>query len=240
MLVCQICGSTETDYDPAKGDTVCVNCGTVIEENTIVSEVQFAEDANGASSVVGQFISSSGTGMSSSFAKESREITISNGRRKISHIAGALSLNSHHVEAAQRFFLLAVQHNFIQGRRTQHVVAACLYIVCRREKTPHMLIDFSDVLQTNVFALGSTFLKFTRLLNLQLPLIDPSLYIHRCARALQLRRPRLPLRPLSFAPHPPAHRKSAQAAGERAGGRCNSGLGDLTVLLHSRAHRDTP
>ncbi|KAG8457327.1 hypothetical protein KFE25_014056 [Diacronema lutheri] len=186
MLVCQICGSTETDYDAAKGDTVCVNCGTVIEENTIVSEVQFAEDANGASSVVGQFISSNGTGMSSSFAKESREITISNGRRKISHIAGALSLNSHHVEAAQRFFLLAVQHNFIQGRRTQHVVAACLYIVCRREKTPHMLIDFSDVLQTNVFALGSTFLKFTRLLNLQLPLIDPSLYIHRFASRLEL------------------------------------------------------
>ncbi|KAJ1635204.1 cyclin-like protein, partial [Pavlovales sp. CCMP2436] len=186
-MSCRVCGSTETDYDPAKGDTVCVNCGTVIEENTIVSEVQFAEDANGASSVVGQFISASGTGMmSSSFAKESREITISNGRRKISHIAGALSLNSHHVEAAQRFFLLAVQHNFIQGRRTQHVVAACLYIVCRREKTPHMLIDFSDVLQTNVFALGSTFLKFTRLLNLQLPLIDPSLYIHRFASRLEL------------------------------------------------------
>mmetsp|Transcript_10346 Transcript_10346/g.24822 ORF Transcript_10346/g.24822 Transcript_10346/m.24822 type:complete len:735 (-) Transcript_10346:139-2343(-) len=187
MLTCQVCGSTETDYDPAKGDTVCVQCGTVIEENTIVSEVQFAEDANGASSVVGQFISSSGAGMmSSSFAKESREITISNGRRKISHIAGALSLNSHHVEAAQRFFLLAVQHNFIQGRRTQHVVAACLYIVCRREKTPHMLIDFSDVLQTNVYSLGSTFLKFTRLLNLQLPLIDPSLYIHRFASRLEL------------------------------------------------------
>ena len=27
-----------------------------------------------------------------------------------------------------------VQHNFIQGRRTANVVAACLYVVCRRAK----------------------------------------------------------------------------------------------------------
>ena len=50
-------------------------------------------------------------------------------------------------EAAQRLFMLAVQHNFIQGRKTTHVIAACLYTVCRREKTSHLLIDYSDVLQ---------------------------------------------------------------------------------------------
>jgi len=51
-------------------------------------------------------------------------------------VATALRLNSHQVEAAQRLFQVAMQHNFIQGRRTQNVVAACLYIVCRREHTP--------------------------------------------------------------------------------------------------------
>ena len=61
-----------------------------------------------------------------------------------------------------------------------------MYTVCRREKTPHMLIDFSDVLQTNVYMLGSCFLKFTRLLSLTLPIIDPSLYIHRFASKLEL------------------------------------------------------
>ena len=53
-----------------------------------------------------------------------------------------------------RLFTLAVQHNFVQGRKTENVCSACLYIVCRREKTPHLLIDFSDLLQTNVFPLG--------------------------------------------------------------------------------------
>ncbi len=32
-----------------------------------------------------------------------------------------------------------------------------------------------------MYSLGACFLKFTRLLNIQLPLIDPSLYIHRFA-----------------------------------------------------------
>jgi len=77
------------------------------------------------------------------------------------------------------------QHNFIQGRKTTHVIAACLYTVCRREKTAHLLIDYSDVLQTNVYMLGSCFLKFTRMLSLTLPIIDPSLYIHRFASKLE-------------------------------------------------------
>jgi transcription initiation factor TFIIIB Brf1 subunit/transcription initiation factor TFIIB len=53
------------------------------------------------------------------------------------------------MEAAQRYFNLAITNNFIQGRKTQLVVAACLYIVCRTERTSHMLIDFSDILQVN-------------------------------------------------------------------------------------------
>ncbi|XP_049851902.1 uncharacterized protein LOC126328046 [Schistocerca gregaria] len=117
--------------------------------------------------------------------RQAREVTLLNGQRRISQLAGALSLGGQHVQAAQRFFMLAVQHNFTQGRRLQNVTAACLYIVCRRFKTPHMLIDFSDVLQTSVYVLGSTFLKLCRALSISPPLIDPSLYIHRFAAQLE-------------------------------------------------------
>jgi transcription factor IIIB subunit 2 len=102
------------------------------------------------------------------------------------HLASALKLNATHVDAAFRFFMLAVQHNFTQGRRTPNVIAACLYIVCRRHKTPHMLIDFSDVLQANLFVLGNTFFRLCQTLGINPPLIDPSLYIHRFAASLEL------------------------------------------------------
>jgi transcription factor IIIB 90 kDa subunit len=47
-----------------------------------------------------------------------------------------------------------------------------------------MLIDFSDVLQVNVYVLGQTFLRLCQTLNIQPPVIDPSLYIHRFAAKL--------------------------------------------------------
>lgn len=100
-------------------------------------------------------------------------------------MAHALKLNEHHVEAAQRYYNLALINNFVKGRKSVNVAAACLYIVCRQQKTSHMLIDFSDVLSTSVFALGNTFLKLVKELNLKLPMIDPSLYISRFAAMLE-------------------------------------------------------
>jgi len=184
------CGSEESATSD-DGRIVCAECGCVLEDTCIVSEVGFQEGSNGTSSVVGQFVSATGvTGKSSfrglsGYGKESREFTIANGKRRIQQLVSHLRLHHRHAEAAQRLFMLAVQHNFIQGRKTDNVCAACLYIVCRREKTPHMLIDFSELLQTNVYVLGHTFLQFCRLLNLQLPIIDPSLYIQRFAAKLE-------------------------------------------------------
>ena len=56
MPTCENCGGTDIDFDTSRGDAVCIQCGTVLEENTIVNEVTFAQDAGGGSSVVGQFV----------------------------------------------------------------------------------------------------------------------------------------------------------------------------------------
>eukprot|EP01112_Ceratiomyxa_fruticulosa_P020540 TRINITY_DN7020_c0_g1_i1.p1 TRINITY_DN7020_c0_g1~~TRINITY_DN7020_c0_g1_i1.p1 ORF type:complete len:317 (-),score=39.78 TRINITY_DN7020_c0_g1_i1:71-1021(-) len=186
MVSCPKCGSNES-ANAEDGSLVCSGCGLVLEAQCIVSELGFQEGSNGVSSTVGQYVS----GTSKSFRRlgglnrDNREVSIENGRRRINMVASALKLKPHHSEAAQRLFILAIQHGFIQGRRTQHVVAACLYIICRKERTPHMLIDFSDVLHTNVYILGHTFLKLCQLLNLTLPIIDPSLYIQRFASQLE-------------------------------------------------------
>lgn len=76
-------------------------------------------------------------------------MTIDNGRKSIAQLAASLSLQTHHIDSAHRYFKLAVEHRFIQGRKTEYVVAVCLYIVCRYEKTSHMLLDFADALQVS-------------------------------------------------------------------------------------------
>lgn len=218
-LMCPNCGSREIEQHDASGASVCIECGVVVEENAIVSAVEFVEGAGGASSMVGQFVSATSskayTGGSSSgghhhgghghhggshgghhhhhhrrgaygFSKDSRETTLANGRRRIQDVASRLRLGSQYVDSAHRLFTVAVEKNFVQGRRTTHVVAACLYIACRQEQSQHMLIDFSDALQVNVYTLGTCFLKFRRLLGLKLEIIDPALYVYRFAAHLDL------------------------------------------------------
>ena len=59
--VCTHCGCSDIDIDPARGDAVCTGCGSVLEDQIIVSEVQFQDNAMGGSSVVGQYVSSEGS-----------------------------------------------------------------------------------------------------------------------------------------------------------------------------------
>lgn len=214
-LVCSNCRGSNIENDPSQGNSFCADCGAVLEENAVVSEVTFAETSGGASVLQGQFVASekgrvnapsifgrrlgplSGTSTSgasasgdsaasaSGIVSESREVTLANGKRRLAAVAVALGLGDHHVEMAHRWFTLALQHQFTRGRRSNNIIASCLYIVCRLERTPHMLLDFSDILQTSVYSLGGTFLRLTQLLNLELPLVDPSFYIGRFGSKLE-------------------------------------------------------
>ncbi len=114
---------------------------------------------------------------------DTRGLRLAKGYKVVEGIASKLQLKKIIIEAGQRYFKLAYEKNFIQGRNTSQVGAVCLYIACRKEKTPHLLIDFSDVLKVNVYRLGSIYLDLVQKLFLDVPQIDPSLYIHRyCSR----------------------------------------------------------
>lgn len=87
--VCSQCGGTDIEYDSARGDAVCTGCGSVLEDNIIVSEVTFQEQSSGASSLVGQFVSASGgggakgalsgAGFHHGLSRDSREVTLQHG-----------------------------------------------------------------------------------------------------------------------------------------------------------------
>jgi hypothetical protein len=69
-------------------DGVCHNCGTIVDDSNIVSEVQFGESANGAAVVQGSFVSadqgtakSLGPAFRRAGGMEDRESTIREGKR---------------------------------------------------------------------------------------------------------------------------------------------------------------
>lgn len=66
---CKHCGSSEIEVDPARGDAVCTSCGTVLEDNIIVAEVEFQETAHGGASAIGQFVSADSKGGATGFGR---------------------------------------------------------------------------------------------------------------------------------------------------------------------------
>eukprot|EP00842_Homolaphlyctis_polyrhiza_P000607 jgi/Hompol1/1547/HPOL_002737-RA len=195
--VCRSCGPTTAEIDEKLGHVVCIHCGQVLEENTIVSEVTFSETAKGSAIADGFQLSAhqarahqrpGSFGLIRTGGQESREQTILNGHRRIQEVANQpqIRMAERQVQFAQRFFNVAVNHNFTKGRKSGCVVAACLYIVCRMETTAHMLIDFADALSTNVFQIGATFVALCKVAGVQkLPHIDPALLISRFATKLE-------------------------------------------------------
>eukprot|EP00981_Chlorochromonas_danica_P003568 scaffold659_cov192-Ochromonas_danica.AAC.81 len=157
-MKCSKCGSRDIDFQESTGQSICMNCGTVLEESTIVSSIEFQESGE-RSQVIGQYVAAnctkpymSGSRMMSRHA-ESRDTALINARRLISQLASSLRLPPIYIDRAYRL----------------------------QEKSPFLLIDFSDILQINVYVLGRAFLQFASVLNINLPIVDPSLYIHRYA-----------------------------------------------------------
>lgn len=103
-------------------------------------------------------------------------------------MSSQLRLNQHCVDTAFNFYKLAVQRGLTRGRKIRQVIAACIYLVCRTEGTPHMLLDLCDIVHDDacyISSLGKLAMKFAYLLRINLPQIDPGLFIPRFAQKLE-------------------------------------------------------
>lgn len=161
------------------------------EESRIVSEVSFSETGGGKAVVTGQYISHDQTGVLGNSlygiqSGESRHQTIEKARRRLEQIGHGLQIPEHVVEASLRHFRTALTNNFVKGRKSQHVLCACLYLACRQNRTDHMLMDFAEAINVNVFYIGATYLQLIRNQKIrELPIVDPTVYIQRFAAKLQ-------------------------------------------------------
>lgn len=188
---CKQCGSTQFTNFHETGEVICENCGSVAEESRIVSEVTFCETGAGKAIVPGQYISHDQTGVLGNSlygvqSGESRHQTIEKARRRLEQIGHGLQIPEHVVEASLRHFRTALTNNFVKGRKSQHVLCACLYLACRQNKTDHMLMDFAEAINVNVFYIGATYLQLIRNQKIrELPIVDPTVYIQRFAAKLQ-------------------------------------------------------
>ncbi|KAF4713857.1 transcription factor TFIIIB subunit brf1 [Perkinsus olseni] len=178
--------------DARTGQTVCLGCGEVLEENRVVCELSFTQsgDRTGVNGQSVPWLGGGGRRGAGYSSENSRLLTLQRGSTRIEWIGNRLELPTSTMDEAKRLFSLAAQRNFTAGRKTSVVAAACLYIVCRRDRTPYLLIDFSDVLHVSVREIGQMYMKLVRLLSLDkvldIPVIDPSMFMERFSSHLGL------------------------------------------------------
>ncbi|GAA6076706.1 BRF1 RNA polymerase III transcription initiation factor subunit a isoform X1, partial [Tachysurus ichikawai] len=65
-------------------------------------------------------------------------------KRNINHLGHQLQMNQHCLNTAFNFYKMALCKRLTRGRKSAHVIAACLYLVCRTEGTPRILLGRSD------------------------------------------------------------------------------------------------
>lgn len=151
----------------------------VQEENTIVNTLQFDSEAT-KSTLHGQIVSVDNVNIGTNYVDSTYYI-----RNTISSICAKLGLGTDHIECAFRWYKLCLQYSLSKGKSILYTLSACVYITCRQESTPHLLIDFSNALRIDMFKVGKVFLKLRALLGVDVPLIDPSLYMHRFVSQLK-------------------------------------------------------
>lgn len=172
-MICYNCQSDEIHTDSARGSAYCGQCGMVQEENMVVSALQF-DSTSAKSTMHGKIVSMDNKNIGTNFVDSSYHI-----KNTISSICIKLSLSNDHVMRAFQWYKLCLQHSLSKGKSILYTLCACIYITCREDSTPHLLIDFSNELRIDMFKIGRVFLKLQHILGLDIAPTDMSLYMHR-------------------------------------------------------------
>ncbi|KAJ8752195.1 hypothetical protein K2173_003803 [Erythroxylum novogranatense] len=185
MVFCKACARDVPGFRDGDGLLSCSRCGKVLKFDNFSTEVTFVKNASGLSQMSGSFVKSV------EVENLSRQRLYDKAYDDLIYLKNGLGMgeNVAIVNQAMEYYRIAVERNFTRGRRTDQVQAACLYIACRENRRPYLLIDFSNYLRINIYVLGAVFLQLCKVLNLTehpicQKLLDPSIFIHKYTACL--------------------------------------------------------
>ena len=173
-MICQNCGSKEIIYQSEISCSICLECGRVLENiDEIINENPYSENlkiGNNYNLLISNHLLNSDSKTKKIFQK----------------LISSLNLPEYFLENAIKYYKCASNKNFAKGRSQILICSIILYTLCRINKTQHLLLDFSNVSKINIYKLGNHYLQFIKLFNINIDLIDPSLFLKRFINKLNL------------------------------------------------------
>ncbi|CAJ1026297.1 Transcription factor TFIIB repeat, putative [Leishmania lindenbergi] len=179
--------------DRQNGRTTCTICGDVVMGNQYELDPVFAQGARQPTSAGGGFRSLTGSfrpatsykGTNTSMVNTHSRPTIDKARREMLNISRQLEISEDTVERALGIYKVALNLNVVSGTRPS-VLCACLYAACRRERTSHVIYDFSETNGEDPHTILSQLKYICHATHTEVPVIDPSCYVQRFAEQMDL------------------------------------------------------
>jgi transcription initiation factor TFIIB len=213
---CPECGSLNMFVNAEKGETICRDCGLVMEDNMVDFSQEWREfdgdeamkRRTGAPMTYTQYDQGLGTevGQSSDLyslgAKDRNkffrlrkwqyristaiERNLKLALAELKRVSSYLKLPKSVDEESARIYTLAVQRGLVRGRSMESVVAGALYAACRRHEVPRTLDELSEASGIDKKEIGRTYRFITRELGIKILPSNPADYIARFSTSLRL------------------------------------------------------
>lgn len=218
-LACPECGARRFEEDERHGETVCANCGLVLEEGAIDPGPDWrAFDAEqrdkrsragpartvmrhdlGLGSEIGYDTESSDADAAQlgRMRRYHRQATYRPGADRnvvralseIERIASALGLPDSVAETAATTYRRAQTEGFLHGRSIEATAAACVYAAARFQRLPRQLDEVAEQAQADEEDIGRTYRRLSEKLELAVPITYPTDLLPSIASELELEPP---------------------------------------------------
>jgi transcription initiation factor TFIIB len=214
MDTCPHCGSKKLLTDKKRGETFCLNCGAVLEQEIDVGQewtagedsegkaragapISWGEATRGLSTQIGSL---SDTGKMTKRqrdklkrlqqehqrSKTKVERNVQHGLIELRRFASLLNLPNDIAEEAARNYRMAVEKNLIRGRTIESVVVGIIYIILRQFNIPRSLNEVTQNTNTPKHDVVRAYKFIARSLGLKLQPSGPEDYVPKFANRLNL------------------------------------------------------
>eukprot|EP00759_Apiculatamorpha_spiralis_P007679 PhF_6_TR14901/c0_g1_i1/m.23256/K15196/BRF1, GTF3B; transcription factor IIIB 90 kDa subunit len=174
---------SEYEHDPSAGTTICGRCGMVIESNQLRTDHVFENAPARRNSRYQPRHRDLNYHVNSGV---SRQQTLDSARMELNTLSYRLTTSQSVVSAAVRIYGLILDRKLHTSLRKDVSLAVCLYIACRIENTTHLLYEFGVCVGEDLSSMNAIYIRFCSGLGLDIPPMDPSVYLTRLAMKLQL------------------------------------------------------
>jgi len=212
---CPECGSSKLIFDEQRGETICSDCGLVIEKEMVdlgQEWRQFEEGPKKGRGGAPLSLQKFDKGLTTNIGEVSDIYRLGEKRIKkysrlkkwqervstsiernlrlamseLRKVASFLNLPNVVKEEASRVYNFVLQRGLVRGRSMESVIAACIYAACRTYNIPRTLDEIAATSEVERKEIGRTYRFITRKLAITVTPSNPKDYISRFASVLHL------------------------------------------------------